>query len=257
MTTIIGLEATLGEEAIILGADSQISVLDDKNKAESKLQRRKIIVGPFYSAAIAGTDTKEGLKLARRLEGIKKYLGEQEKVGDIVRMAFERYKKGDRLRQFDEINYVNAIAAKDKKASPDMSDLIEMIVACQNPLGLWHVDIYGTITSFTKDRNTFPEDREYPYIVIGSGADEVKKFFDSTLDEEGKYSPVGVDIPTGVELVYQALIKATKDFYTGRPFGIVVIRKDSIDDYVSDMLKSFKTAEENVIMEIKNKYASK
>lgn len=254
MTTIIGLETVLGEETIILGADSQISLLDEKDKGVGKIQRRKIIVGPFYSLAIAGTDTREVLKLSGRLEGTKKYLQEEEKTGDIVKKAFERYEKGEKMRQFDEVNYVNAIRTKEKKASTDTGDLIEMVIACQNPFGLWHVDIYGTITSFSKDRDTFPEDREYPYVVVGSGSDEVKKFFDLTLDEEGKYSPAGVDLPTGIELVYQALVKSTKDFYTGRPFGIVVVKKDSIDDYVGDMLKSFKTAEESVIANIKNEY---
>ncbi len=252
MTTIVGLETTLGEPAVILGADSQMNLSDKKNEPKGKIPEQKIRVGSFYAAAIAGVVTKERTRLERKLEGNKRGMDEGEKEGDIVRRALEKYEKGEKLRHFDEIAYVNAMYTRQEEALPDFSDLIEMIIACQNPFGLWHVDIYGTMTSFSKDRKTFPDERTYPYIVLGSGSEKVKTFFDSTLEEEeSNYKPGEIDIDIGIELVNQALLKAIRDPFTGMPFGFVAITKDYIFNYIEEMAKNLKEGQERSIQNMK------
>jgi len=250
MTTLFGI-MTDERDAVVLGADSQLNFMDDNyEELDEKISNfNKITVGRKWAAAIAGIDNRRVYDFKRKLRGEIK--GSKEIYGGIeteqmLEQAIKRQKEGD-LISFVELCRLNALLRKENVES---DDLIEILLAIQTPLGLWHVNEFGT---FLKP----PDNRDIKYLCLGTGSKKIDEYMDRGIYSEKDINPNIVDLKTAIEITYRALCQATRDPYTGKPFSFVIVTSQRIDDFSEEMKTHLERAERSFIDDIiKARYQS-
>ena len=219
MTTLIGMKTEVGEEAIVLASDTQLTDLDEKEKSYFL----KIVHGDFWAIAHTGVyNNMKSFYNKLRNPDDKRY--KDFNKGKLIHMI----NKSVEIKRFFEINQLNADSMGD---GVDVDILSEFIMAINNPgIDLFHIDIFGNLKNLPEDKN---------YFVLGSGSKQVKRYLEENLDGDSlDTSNISLDKATSLcwnGLKY-ALKKPNSDIFSGWPIDIAVIKKDKIRSY-GEMVK--------------------
>ncbi len=229
MTTIVGINTNIGEEAVILGSDTQMNYFDEDGNVVSKRPMLKMIYGEFWALAYSGGDTDRLRSFYNKLRNPtdKRYKNfGKERLTEMVSRAVNK-------KRFYEINELNA-----KYGDAELTN--EFIMVINRPkIDLFHIDIFGNL------KNSGSEN----YLVLGSGKDEAKKYIDEYRDGE-TFESYNIDIEGAVRLCTGALKKAKNDIFSGGPMDLIVIKQGGINSFGRKIKESLENEEKRVLEEI-------
>lgn len=253
MTTIIAVKTNfpLGEEAIVLGSDTQLSIISDpEEKPMTKRRTLKIIYGSTWALANEGRpDIPDIQQFLGILSGKKKLGSSEERARQIIAKAIENYDKGPKYENphFEEVLHYHMLAAR---KGEDKDDIPTYVLAANKPrIGLWWVDGYGNLHESKSEK-----ERRVEYICKGSGEDKVNEYIENLVYDE-KVDLSATDIPIAIDIVVATLHKAEEDAYTGGPIDMLVVTKQSVTPFGARIKKALDEAEMHIIRNIKAEYA--
>ena len=234
MTTSIGMKTEIGEEAIILASDTQLSSLD----ATEKSSFLKIVYGDFWAITQVGVYDNNMKSFYNKLRNPsdKRYKDfSKEKLIRMVNKAIER-------KRFFEIDQLNAESIKD---GIKVDDLAQFIMAINNPkIDLFHIDIFGNLKSLSSDEN---------YFVLGGGKEKVERYLEENI-EGGSIDSSNIDLDKATRLCWNslkyALKKPNSDIFSGWPIDIAVIKKDKIKSYGEMIKEAHEETDKNLLDKI-------
>jgi 20S proteasome alpha/beta subunit len=240
MTTILGIKTNVGQPGIVIAADTTVSVYDDGGEILGKEKTCKIRVGKNNVMAFAGT-------IDNYLENFFNYVSGEKNYSDFVNFVSDGLEKKTAMvknpileaiktNYFAALNMFNRYQTKRNEGSVD--DAIDLIMATNKPnLNLYHVDAFGNLVKPSRQNGL-------EYVCAGSGSKQVTDFFhdeEYLNDADFKTKKIKIDnitMSAAIQLATKAMKKATKDSETGDLLDLVVIRKNKIDNYCSEVLQA-------------------
>ncbi|HLC46615.1 MAG TPA: hypothetical protein VJI75_02630 [Candidatus Nanoarchaeia archaeon] len=260
MTTLIGIKTNLGEEGVIICADTQMSYYED-NEFSSKKPVQKIFYGKSWILAYAGNNRKRTAAFLKKFAYLKRPPGTEEIAAQIINTAVENYRKGSSYLEphFKEVNNLNTLLSREDEELEDLpvfmfatnhSSLINPSSSLnQSSLSLFSVDEFGNLKES-------PEEHEFSYIIRGSGCEDAAKY----IEDELKHSRIdenAIDIPKAIEVAVKALHNAETDALTGGPIDLIVLTASNIQSYGKRIREAIATAERESIEKIVELYKPK
>src|SRR3989338_1363437 len=116
MTTIIGIKTNLGQEGIVVCADTQMSYLgEDDELIEKKVAPTyKVIYGKHWMLAHSGGITAELAHFQRRMTSPCQYGSSEENINRMLRTAVDNFEKGPKYQgpHFVEVNQLNTMVRR-------------------------------------------------------------------------------------------------------------------------------------------------
>jgi 20S proteasome alpha/beta subunit len=212
MTTLVGIRTSSGLDSIVLASDNQ-----ETNDAEnSRKQVQKLFYGSDWAIGCYGGSPEDKLltRFMGLLKGDRRYRSSKEKADEIISRAATS-------EIFQEVIDLNREVEK-----RDRHDECKygFIFAARNPkFGLWEIGSHGNLFEP-------PDDNEFDYICLGSGAEKAKQYIAGTLKEgsiEGREFERS-SIRTGIAaiLAKRAIQAAEEDFQTGLGYDLIVLPQD-------------------------------
>ncbi len=229
MTAIIGIKSYSGSKEIILAADSQMTDFEDNRIPVSKVTGfNKIAIGKDWAMGFAGI-------YCPPLRIFFKSLRSESCPNNLIEDAINN-------KYFSEVNELNTKIAR--KYGDDCS--AHFLLASSKPdLGIYFVDKMGNVL----ERPVYEDDNS-EYLAIGSGSDSARDYLEKKIDRflDGD----GITHDMALRYAYES-IEQTDDMYTGGPIEIVVVKKNSVNNYGSRLrraaIKAVRTELENIIKE--------
>ena len=222
MTSILGIKTNVGEESIVIAADTQMSMYDLDKEITDKRFIYKIWCGKNWALAHSGEVTKELYKFQGIMSGQKRYGSSEDIVQEIIEKAVTEDKK--KQRRFLEIDEMNC----EIRTKSSLDNCVEFILASTSPVfWLWYVHEFGRLLTYEEASKN--EDREFEYIIIGSGSDRIQGYLEDRIaDDKKPLDPNSINLKTALEESSKAMMKAKRDGATGGPTQIVVLKKSGL-----------------------------
>lgn len=237
MTTIIGIRANEGDDAIVLAADYQLGIYNG-DELVSKRRIPKLQTGEFWAIGDAGEDDGDMIKFYGMLRGNRRYRSSKEHASKVIERAVNE-------RSFNEVLEIN----KSVRARKSLESTHSFILAVNKPsLELFLVDEFGNL-------QTIPEEREIDYLVIGSGSDLVHKYVDDSLSNE-KLDRCKISVESAIKLATDLMRVAERDGASGLGYDLVILQENSIDRWGAEIKKALSVAEKEVVRKIVDHYTT-
>ena len=226
---------------------------------------KKVIYGKTWILGSAGADNERSYRFNRMMSGDKRYKVGEDTPDQIINRAIDKYSKSaDKFEgaHFLEVNVLNTISYRNKKEEDDElkidkfdeGDFHSFVLASNYPsMSLWKVDIFGNLRPPDRDEI---ETEFLEYIVIGSGADTVRKYMGSSIESD-RIIPMEIDISKAIDIAVDALHKAEKDIFTGFPMDLIVLTASEVESYGERINETITRAERDEIKKIKENYKAK
>lgn len=191
MSSILAIKVYVGENGCIyFGSDKQKTTYDG-DRPIAKTTTNKIWTGPNWLLAHAGTVTEYLDEFRKRLEGRRKVGSEPwgpERSAEMISRAVNSGADGSD-RVFREIAEVSR---RMKKEGYDSDDPPEYLFAVNNPLRLFYIDDSGNMYTYKELCKRDGEDpSELEFLTIGSGADHMKKYIQTKLEDDEDETYIG------------------------------------------------------------------
>ena len=247
MTTIVGIKTNSGSiDAVVLGADTQMSFSYDNKKETAKKPFYKIITGDFWALAHVGAVTDDLRKFYNKLTNPDRYKDfDKLKIKEIILESVKR----KRFIEVNELNAEYAMTEEEESKQNREEGYHEFLMAVNEPqISLFSVDAFGNLIPPKKDLN---------YLVLGTGGDVARKYTEEKLEGDS-FESQNVDIKRAFKLCRESL-KASEasDINSSGPMDFVVIKKEGVFPYGRRIRKAIETAEEsefeNIIKENEEK----
>jgi len=249
MTSLIGIKANYGEDAIVIAADTQVSSYEG-DVVVSKEDKSKVEIFDNCVFAISGEFpdgfNSELSKFYKFLRGDKRTGSNPEKVKKMIEDVI-------RTRRFMRIDDINSRLNLEKRISweEDAVDYLNTFIFASNipNLDLWEVDIYGNLIHPSRFKS-----REFPYIILGSGSNHMKDFIKRNISE-GSYHPDKIDIETAMEIAVGCVECAKKtDSHSGLSYDLVILLRNEIIDEGKEIREDINRAARESLERRKAKY---
>ena len=259
MSTIFGIKTNSGQDAVVLATDTQLTI--DYGSSKRKIIEPKMRVEEYYALAYTGTKTKLVERFFSYVNGrttpknfIKEALGNKNHP-IFLNLPKNPVQAAIEAGYFPELALVNSDRYSDihdeKGYEEIFEDLIELIIANRNPLGLYRVDSLGRVKSSTQN---------IEFLAAGSGSGIAQTYIDESEYKEGQI--IGVEIrddkitiPIAVSLSIGAIKKASKDMDTGGSIDLVVLTEDKIYTHGQEIRKFLAEAEREIYQKIIGQYS--
>ena len=210
MPLLVGIHAEHGLEGIVLGADRQLSIVDEEDNIISKKQATKIYFNGSWALACYGTEYRETLAFCRALvkappeESLKKIM--------------EAIEKG----RYIDINELNARMTQREGISEE--DTSTFLLAVKKPkLALYHINQFGVLKGI-------PQNNDFNYICLGSGEKDAQEYIEKLIRSE-EIDRNRISIPDARKIVRGTIETASsKEPTVGMGFDMLIITKDKIED---------------------------
>lgn len=267
MTTILGVKVSpeSGEEGVVLGSDTQVTVFKKDGVIDSKKKGiKKIVSGKNWAIAHSGDDNKYLEIFNRILQGRKRYHSSAEIADGLVERAVSEYTASQKKRKttrrtcedfftgphFHLVNLVNSSTLRkydmdEEDNEPELNTFL--LATCPPKVGLWYIDSHGNM----REVSDFGRDLEY--LTMGSGSERVDNYIKGLLDDD-RFDPSTLTIPDAIDIVTVGLHRAVRDPYTGGPLDLIILASKGVDPCGDNIRAALSNAEKKQIEEIKARY---
>ncbi len=193
MTSIFGIKTNLGDEAIVLAADTKMTSDDDNVSFLNSPGESKIYVGDCFTLAISGVGNDCVNSFVSYLNGeidyisFRNFIKKGNEIGKGISSLEQKVlrnrdehplERAVHTGDFREFLILNKYLLEEERGDNDC--VCEMILATQNNMGLYFVDVLGTV---------YPAS-DYPgleYWTGGSGGEFMNKYLEE-MDIDGHIS---------------------------------------------------------------------
>src|SRR3989344_3333334 len=185
MTSIIGIKTNTGIDGIIIGSDTQEMYLSEDNDHLVKKDISKIIHGRNWIISYAGdTSSTAFYRFTRVLQGDKRYLKEGEDSEIMIKIAIENYLKYGKKFQGPHFRKSADVNSDIMKETRDIGKLNTYVLGAyfDNRInGLWYIDELGNFLEAKDQKNEESTSKEFDYICIGSGGEDMEKYIEQAV----------------------------------------------------------------------------
>lgn len=251
MTTIIGIKTNSGVEGIVLGADTQLSSIENGALTQKKTAS-KIVYGKEWVIGHAGLVDNEVYQFFQVLSSQKKLVSLENTPNEIILRAVKRhddYVKDQKIRDihFQEVIMLNAkMMRRDESELDNLSKFVLSVYQTTSGLRLFEIDEFGNLKEPKKDS-------DIEYTIIGSGEQIAERYIKRLIDED-EAPQFLITIPRAIDIVWKGLKEAQRDPYTNGPIDLVVLTKEGVIPYGKEIRDALISAETQKITTIKKKY---
>ena len=199
-----------------------------------------------------GIDTHAFYRFMKIMEGGKRYLNKDRKEdtpGKIVRRAITQYRKyGSKIEgsHFREVYEMNSGSMREDIEMDDLASFVLAAYFDKRVKGLWYVDEFGNLQEPREHKNDEETDKDFDYICIGSGGEDMERFIEKQV-LEGEIEHRDIDIKRAIRIVKACLDEAPrKDSSTGYLKDVAIINSQGVRRYGEKFKNALTEAEEQV-----------